>query len=404
MSSKYTRGTFQLMKSINRSAILNMVREKGPISRAEIAKQTSLTPPTVSNIVKELIESKFVIETTQGTSQGGRKPTLLEINADQFFMIGIDVGRYKMNFVVSNLFGDLKDTAVLQIKEHPTKEEIINTMKKGIRTLLEPERNDPKKFIGIGVGMHGIVDVEKGISLFAPSFQLYDIPIKSELEKEFEMLIKVENDARTMTLGESWFGNGNIEDNLVGVNVGHGIGAGIMINGRLFHGDSDIAGEIGHVTIDLSGPKCTCGNYGCLQTLAGGPAIADRAKKELKTGKASRILNLVDNDLEKVDGKVVYEAARSGDEFSIELLNQTGRYLGIGLINLIHTLNPERIIIGGGVSRAGDFLMDGIKETIHSRGLTKKAKETPIVLSKLGENASAFGSCVLILEEFFKRH
>ncbi|WP_408008077.1 ROK family transcriptional regulator [Pseudalkalibacillus sp. A8] len=404
MSSKYTRGTFQLMKSINRSSILNMIRVKGPISRAEIAKQTSLTPPTVSNIVKELIESKFVIETTQGTSQGGRKPTLLEINADQFYMIGIDVGRYKMNFVVSNLFGDLKDTAVLKIKEHPTKEEILDTMKKGIHTLLEPGRNDPKKFIGIGVGMHGIVDVEKGISLFAPSFQLYDIPIKTELEKEFEMLIKVENDARTMTLGESWFGNGNNEDNLVGVNVGHGIGAGIMINGRLFHGDSDIAGEIGHVTIDLSGPKCTCGNYGCLQTLSGGPAIAERAKKELKTGRSSRILDIVDNDLERVDGKVVYEAACAGDDFSIELLNQTGRYLGIGLINLIHTLNPERIIIGGGVSRAGDFLMDGIKETIHSRGLTKKAKETPIVLSKLGENASAFGSCVLILEEFFKRH
>ncbi|WP_261131530.1 ROK family transcriptional regulator [Bacillus sp. Marseille-Q3570] len=404
MQLKYTRGTFQLMKSINRSSILNMIREKGPISRAEIAKQTTLTPPTVSNIVKELIESKFVIETTQGTSQGGRKPTLLEINADQFYVIGIDVGRYKMNFVVSNLFGDMKDTTVLGIKEHPSKEDLLDTMKKGIHTLLEPERNDPKKFIGIGVGMHGIVDVEKGISLFAPSFQLYDIPIKSELEKEFELLIKVENDARTMTLGESWFGYGNNEDNIVGVNVGHGIGAGIMINGRLFHGESDIAGEIGHVTIDLSGPKCTCGNYGCLQTLAGGPAIANRAKKELKTGRYSRILDLVDNDLEKVDGKVVYEAASAGDEFSIELLNQTGRYLGIGLINLIHTLNPESIIIGGGVSRAGDFLMDGIKETIHSRGLTKKAKETPIILSKLGENASAFGSCVLILEEFFNKH
>ncbi|MGP4079125.1 ROK family transcriptional regulator [Pseudalkalibacillus sp. R45] len=404
MSSKYTRGTFKLMKSINRSIILNMIREKGPISRADIAKQTSLTPPTVSNIVKELIDNKFVIETTQGTSQGGRKPTLLEINADQFYVIGIDVGRYKMNFVVSNLFGNLKDTTVLRIKEHPSKEDLLDTMKKGIHTLLEPERNDPKKFIGIGIGMHGIVDVEKGISLFAPSFQLYDIPIKSELEKEFELLIKVENDARTMTLGESWFGYGNNEDNIVGVNVGHGIGAGIMINGRLFHGESDIAGEIGHVTIDLSGPKCTCGNYGCLQTLAGGPAIANRAKKELKTGKASRILDLVENDLEKVDGKIVYEAACAGDEFSIELLNQTGRYLGIGLINLIHTLNPESIIIGGGVSRAGDFLMDGIKETIHSRGLTKKAKETPIILSKLGENASAFGSCVLILEKFFNKH
>lgn len=401
--SKYRRGSFQLMKSINRSIILNMIREQGPISRAEIAKQSSLTPPTVGNIVKELIASNFVIETTQGASQGGRKPTLLEINADNFYIIGIDVGRFKMNFVVTNLFGELKDQTSFEIKEHPDEAEILSTMKEGIYHLLSPGKNDPEKFIGIGVGMHGIVDVTHGISLFAPSFQLYNIPIKEVLEEEFKMIVKVENDARTMTLGESWFGNGNDADNMVGVNVGHGIGAGVMINGRLFHGEDNIAGEIGHVTIDLSGPKCSCGNYGCLQTLANGPAIGERAKKELKTGKKSKILELVDHDLEKIDGEIVYLAALEGDDFSIELLSQTGRYLGIGLVNLIHTLNPKRIIIGGGVSKAGDFLMTGLEETIQSRGLTQKAKETSIVLSKLGENGSAIGACVLILEEFFVR-
>ncbi|UOR11348.1 ROK family transcriptional regulator [Halobacillus amylolyticus] len=404
MSSKYNRGSFQLMKSINRSIILNMIRKDGPISRAEIAKQTRLTPPTVSNIVKELITSQFVIETTQGASQGGRKPTLLAINAEHFYIIGIDVGRYKMKFIVTNLFGELKDSTVLQIKEYPTEEDLLATMKTGIYSLLQSDKNDTEKFLGIGVGMHGIVDIEKGISLFAPSFDLHNIPIKQELESEFRMIVKVENDARTMTLGESWFGNGKDTDNIVGINVGHGIGAGIMINGKLFHGENNIAGEIGHVTIDLSGPKCTCGNYGCLQTLAGGPAIAARAKKHLKTGKTSRILDFVENDIEKIDGETVYQAACDGDDFSVELLNQTGRFLGIGLVNLMHTLNPKRIIIGGGVANAKNFLMEGLKETIQSRGLTKEARETSIVLSSLGENASAYGACVLILEEFFSQH
>ena len=403
MTTKYTRGSFQLMKSMNRSIILNMIREEGPISRAEIAKQTRLTPPTVSNIVKELISTQFVIETTQGMSKGGRKPTLLEINADQFYTLGIDVGTFHMKFVVTNLFGDLKDVTSLPIGNYPGNEDILSIMKQGIQDLLYSGNNDPDKFLGIGVGMHGIVDPEEGISLFAPSFQLRNIPIKEELEKDFNMIVKVENDARTMTLGEYWFGNGNDADNMVGVNVGNGIGAGMMIKGRLFHGENSIAGEIGHVTIDLSGPKCTCGNYGCLQTLAAGPAIAERARKELKTGKPSIIHELVDGDFEKVDGQVVYQAACEGDEFSIDLLNQTGRYLGIGLTNLIHTINPKRIIVGGGVSNAGDFLMKGIEETIQSRGLTDKAKETSIVLSKLGEHASAIGACVLVLEEFFVR-
>ncbi|MGI8316679.1 ROK family transcriptional regulator [Halobacillus mangrovi] len=403
MTTKYTRGSFQLMKSMNRSIILNMIRKQGPISRADIAKQSRLTPPTVSNIVKELINTKFVIETTQGTSKGGRKPTLLEINVDYFYVLGIDVGTTSMKFVVTNLFGEVKDTTNLDIPPSPSNDDLLVTMKQGIHDLLANGNNDPDKYLGIGVGMHGIVDPVNGISLFAPTFQLHDIPIKEELEKEFNMIVNVENDARAMTLGEYWFGHGNDADNMVGVNVGNGIGAGLMVKGRLFHGENSLAGEIGHITIDLSGPKCPCGNYGCLQTLAAGPAIAERAIKELKSGKKSIIQDLVKGDFDKVDGRVVYEAACQNDEFSIQLLNQTGRYLGIGLTNLIHTINPKRIIIGGGVSKAGSFLMEGIEETIQTRGLTDKAKETSIVISKLGEHASAIGACVLILEEFFAK-
>ncbi|ARI76136.1 ROK family transcriptional regulator [Halobacillus mangrovi] len=403
MSTKYTRGSFQLMKSMNRSIILNMIRKQGPISRADIAKQSRLTPPTVSNIVKELINTKFVIETTQGTSKGGRKPTLLEINVDYFYVLGIDVGTTSMKFVVTNLFGEVKDTTNLDIPPTPSNNDLLATMKQGIHALLANGNSDPDKYLGIGVGMHGIVDPVNGISLFAPTFQLHNIPIKEELEKEFNMIVNVENDARAMTLGEYWFGHGNDADNMVGVNVGNGIGAGLMVKGRLFHGENSLAGEIGHITIDLSGPKCPCGNYGCLQTLAAGPAIAERAIKELKSGKKSIIQDLVEGDFDRVDGRVVYEAACQNDEFSIQLLNQTGRYLGIGLTNLIHTINPKRIIIGGGVSKAGTFLMEGIKETIQTRGLTDKAKETSIVISKLGEHASAIGACVLILEEFFAK-
>ncbi|SIS42289.1 ROK family transcriptional regulator [Salimicrobium flavidum] len=402
MSTKFTRGSFQLMKSMNRSIILNMVREEGPISRAAIAKKTSLTPPTVSNIVKELIETKFVIETTQGTSNGGRKPTFLEINADQFLTLGVDVGTVTMKFLVTNLRGDIKHQYALEIPSSPTNTDILDTMEEGIRYLLD-KAETPGKFLGIGIGMHGIVDPEQGLSLFAPAFHLRNIPIKETLEKKFKLMVKVENDARAMTLGEYWFGHGNDIDNIVGINVGNGIGAGVMVKGNMFHGFHNLAGEIGHMTVDLSGPKCTCGNYGCLQALSAGPAIAERAKKELKTGRNSKLYDLVEGDLERIDGAIIYEAALENDDLSIELLRQTGRYLGIGLTNLIHTINPERMIIGGGVSKSGSFLLEGLEETIRTRALTEDSKNTSIVLSKLGEHASAIGACVLVLEEFFAR-
>ncbi|KGX93967.1 ROK family transcriptional regulator [Pontibacillus halophilus JSM 076056 = DSM 19796] len=396
-------GSFQLMKSMNRSIILNLIREKGPISRAEIAKITKLTPPTVSNIVKELLRSEFVIETSQGTSKGGRKPTLLDINSNHFFIIGIDVGHVYVKFVTSNLAGDVLEQVRLKLDSHPNKQTMINVLKRGVHKLLEQSQLHVDRCLGIGVGMHGIVDNENGISLFTPAFNLRDIPVASVLEDEFQLMVKVENDVRAMTLGEAWFGNGDKQENFVGVNVGYGIGAGIMYEGQLFHGEANIAGEIGHMTIDLNGPKCDCGNYGCLQAIAAGPAIAERAVKELKFGASSLLTDMCGGDLDKVTGSMVHKAAVQGDEFSTRILHDTGRYLGIGLTNLIHTVNPTRIIIGGGVAQAGEFILSGVQEMIASKGLTQQAKETPVLSARLKENSTVMGAVVLILQEFFVR-
>jgi N-acetylglucosamine repressor len=394
-------GSFQLMKSLNRSLILNIIREKGPISRAEIAKITKLTPPTVSNLVKELLESKLVIESDLGESQGGRKPTMLVINAKEFYIIGIDVGIETLKGVIADLNANIVTKKAVPISRPITNEGFIDLMKTCIRQLLDEGNIEYDKYLGIGIGMHGVVDVNTGTSLFAPNLQLRHIPLKVELEKEFNMLVKVENDARAMALGESWFGNGNGADDIVCVNVGSGIGAGVIINGKLFHGEHFISGEVGHMTIDIDGPKCSCGNYGCLQTFASGPAIAERAKREILLGKESLIAEMVNGDLDLIDGKIVYDAALKGDALSIEILSEAGRYLGIGLTNIIHMLNPKKIIIGGGVANANGFVLESVKETIQKRCLTQSAKQTEILLSKLGADATAIGAVTLILQELF---
>ncbi|HEX7066383.1 MAG TPA: ROK family transcriptional regulator [Bacillales bacterium] len=396
-----TVGSFQLMKSLNRSLVLNTIRKEGPISRADVAKMTKLTPPTVSNIVKELLDSGIIIEKNQGVSRGGRKPTMLVINAGNFYVIGLDVGPKDIKVIITDLNANIVDEFQKDIPKKISNKGLLALIKESIHRLLETSRVDPHKMLGVGVGMHGMVDVEKGVSLFAPNLQLRDIPIKKSLEEEFKMIVKVENDARAMALGEVWFGNGSGAESAVCVNVGRGIGAGIIINGKLFHGEHFIGGEIGHMTIDIDGPKCSCGNYGCLQALAAGPVIADRAARELAMGRESLLTELVEGDLESITGEWVHKAAEKGDQLSKEILSEAGRYLGIGLTNLIHTVNPDRIVIGGGVAKSGDYILKSVKATIAQRALTNEAKRTSIHLSKLGEQATAIGAVSLLLVELF---
>lgn len=258
------------------------------------------------------------------------------------------------------------------------------------------------KVVGIGVAMHGVVDVATGTSLFAPNLHLRNIPIKEELEKEFGFLVKVENDARAMALGEAWFGSGENVTSMVAVNVGRGIGSGIIINGELYHGEYDIAGELGHMAIDVHGRRCACGSNGCLQTVASGPAVAERTVESLKEHPNSYIWKLIEEDLERVSGEVVFAAAEAGDQLAIDILRQTGEYLGIGLTNLIHIINPTKVVIGGGVSESGKYVLEPLRLIIQERGLTQQAKQTKVVLTEFGSRATMLGAVALLLVELFQ--
>ncbi|MCK2002941.1 ROK family transcriptional regulator [[Brevibacterium] frigoritolerans] len=401
MGKNLLRGSFKLMKSINRSLILNIIREKGPISRADIAKLTKLTPPTVSSFVKELLEAEIVIERNLGESSGGRKPTLLTLSEDMFHVIGMDVGSQNIKTILTGITGKVIKKSIVPLPAQTTNEALLSLMIDSVSGILDHTKIDEEKIVGIGVSMHGIVDVEQGSSVFAPNLNLQDIPIKKVLEERFNMMVKVENDGRAMSLGELWFGNGAGIDSFVCINVGRGIGAGIIINGKLYHGSHFISGEIGHMIIDIDGPQCTCGNYGCLQTFASGPSIVEWVKKEMRLGHSSLLTTMTKGDLEKVTGELIYSSALEGDTLCKTALQQAGRYLGVGITNVIHTVNPRRIIIGGGVSNAGDLIMDNIIQTVNQRALTNPAKQTEIILSKFGDDATAMGAVALILAELF---
>ncbi|OZU88302.1 sugar kinase [Virgibacillus indicus] len=383
------RGTFELMKSVNKSIILNKIRTSAPISRAQIAKETKLTPPTVSSIVKELIEQEIVRESSLGESKGGRKPTMLLINSDAFYVIGVDAGPENVACVLADLSGKIYERNSSRLELPITNEQFIEILKGNIHKLLQSLTTIKDKIIGIGVAMHGVVDVEEGTSLIAPNLNLRNIPIKAELEQEFNLVVNVENDARAMALGESWFGGHGEVDSMVAVNIGRGVGSGVVVNGKLYHGAQDIAGEFGHMTVDINGPECSCGNRGCLQAFVSGSAIVKKAKTNIQSAPDS------------LTGEEIYKSAHAGDGAYIEILEYTGQIIGIGLTNLIHLINPEKIVLGGGVMKSEKFILPFIKQTIDQMALTPEAKLTEVTVTSLGDDATLLGAVSLLLVELF---
>ncbi|KAA0965584.1 ROK family transcriptional regulator [Sporosarcina sp. ANT_H38] len=381
------QGTFQWMKSVNKSIILNKIRTGAPISRAQIAKETKLTPPTVSSNVKELIDQGIVKESKLGESQGGRKPTMLLINNEEFYVIGVDAGPEMIECILTDLSGEILKRTSSKLTTPLTNTQFLIILKDCIRNCITDISTTGKKIIGIGVAMHGVVDIETGTSLFAPILSLTNIPIKEELEKEFELEVKVENDARAMALGESWFGDHGDLTSMLVVNMGRGVGAGLVIDGKLYHGAQDIAGEVGHMTIDLHGEICECGNRGCLQTFTTGPAIARRAMKGMS--------------VEQITAEKVYELAMNGNDEFVTILKETGRVIGIGLTNLIHIINPQKIVLGGGVTKAKELIFPVVLKTIEECALTPRAKQTEVTITKLGDDATLIGAVSLLLVDVF---
>lgn len=389
------------MKSLNRSLVLNTIRIHESISRSEIAKKTKLTPPTVTNIVNELLKESLVVEKEPGVSSGGRKPILLTINSGSRCVIGIDVGVKKIRCALSDLNGRLIIKKLETIPTQLTKALFLTCLKNILTDFLQEIGAMREKVIGIGIAMHGIVDSEAGISLFAPSLMLENIPVKAELEAAFGLPVRIENDAKALAIGEKWFGNGKEVNDLITINIGEGIGAGVILNNRLYHGQDSLAGEIGHTIIDLDGPRCSCGNFGCFQTLASGQALRERALKEISLGQKTMLLEKAAGDLETIDGQMIYDCALAGDALSIQVLHQTARYIGVGIVNMIHFLNPSLVIIGGGVSKAKEFILEPIREVVERKALTQKAKQSDVIISALGEEGSLIGAVTLVLAELF---
>lgn len=252
--------------------------------------------------------------------------------------------------------------------------------------------------IGMGVGSPGPLDRASGIVLDSPNLQWRDVPLRALLRERIDGPVALDNDANCATYGEWWQGAGRGTRSLFGLIVGTGIGGGWISDGVLQHGASDGAGEIGHTTVALDGRRCACGNYGCIEAYASGPNIAARARQGLEAGSRSLLVDLVEGDLDLITAATVFEAAIADDPFADRVVNETARILGVGVANIINLLNPEAVVLMGGVTRAGDHLLEPLRAEVRARAFRSSAEVCRIVLGELRETVGVVGAAGLFLQ------
>src|SRR5437868_3627655 len=259
-------------------------------------------------------------------------------------------------------------------------------------TIAQTDAHRPD-FIGVGVGAPGPLDRERGVVIVAPNLGWRDFPLLDRITERLDLPATLDNDANCATVGEWWQGAAKGGRNVVGMTIGTGIGGGLIMDGKLFHGISDVAGEIGHTTIDLNGRHCKCGNYGCLEAYASGPAIATRAREVLvREETASLLPSMVDGKLDQLTAETVYKAAQRGDAVANEIVRDTARYLGVGIANLLNILNADVVVVAGGVTQAGDALFVPLQAEVRRRAFRPAVEAARIVPGELPGTAGVIGA------------
>jgi len=371
--------------------ILNLLWKHQEISRAELARLTSLSRSTVSAIVSDLLSKGLAKEARAGVSSGGRRPIILEFQDQSSFIVGIELGATHLSCVLTDLRcnGRASWSAPAPVRDEP--EVALKMMTMAVRSVLEAGAVQPFQVLGVGVAVPSPVDEERPgelLPLIVPKWEGYDIA--THLEESFERPVFIDNDANLGALAELWWGAGSSAKDLAYIKVATGVGAGLIINGRIFRGSGGIAGEIGHTSIDPNGPQCICGLKGCLATFIGTPALLERAKDKLRASGSNRLPPTSIDEL--------VSAALDGDLMSVELIHYAGDRLGVGIANLLNLLNPEMVVLGGGIARAGDLLLDGVRTTIGGLSLPESICTTEIRTTGLNEWGIAVGAATLVLQ------
>lgn len=386
------KATQQQTKTYNSRLVLKTIYDQGRVSRADVARITNLTRTTVSDLVTDLRERGLVEEVGMGQSIGGRAPILLSVIDDARHLVSIDLANDELRGAIVNLRNEVITTVSFPIEDRGGGEALALVYKLIDNLLYTTD----KPILGIGIGTPGLVDTARGVVVRAVNLDWRDLPLGTLLQQRYGLPVYVANDSQLAALAQFMFGGEPYGGSMVVVKVGHGVGAGIVLNSLLFQGDGFGAGEIGHIAVVEGGHQCRCGNFGCLETLVSIPAICRRARELGEKNPASLLHTLaVPGQDPTID--TVFHAFQAGDEDARKLILDTGRYLGMAVANLVGTLNVHRVVIMGEIASFRSSVLEVIRQEMLRRSLPTLAQETRIELVDLSPDAVILGASALLL-------
>ncbi|WP_110953686.1 ROK family transcriptional regulator [Anaerosinus massiliensis] len=397
-------GNSKTIKRMNQMAILNVIKDNELISRQQIAEHTGLTAAAVTGIVRDLIAIGFVKEVGLGESQGGRRPVHLKFNGKAGYVLGVEVTSDEITLAVAdfeNIPREIKSFSI-DMKDPDT---AIAALKKQLGAVFASKENQKKNFLSIAIAFPAIVQSDTGVVKRAVNLgeKWNGYPLKHSLEEAFHIPVFIDTNSKVAALGEKWFGGGVHCKNLIYVNLGEGISAGILMNDVIVQGAQGYAGQIGHTVLMPDGPLCNCGNRGCLEAICGIPALLRRVETEISTISESDILKRkfiqADKNLKIND---ILEAADLEDSYARNLLRETAQHVAVVTASMINICNPDKVFLGGKLAIKSPFFIKELRSFLNSHVFPEIGQTTQVMISNLGANSGVIGACALALTNLLR--
>ena len=378
--------------------LLNILHSNGYFSAPDLSKLLKISLPTCIALLNDLISSEYVRNIGVGESSGGRKPNLYGLADDAFYVISCDFARYYASMTICDCCNKFV-TPIIHIDTHIDDPELVEKLFRSAQKLMTDYNIPNEKVYGLGVDMPGLIDSKIGINYTIKNEKFRKVG--HDLNKKFKKLVYVDNDARMHAHGEFHFGAAKDFNNAIIIHWSWGLGLGIFINGQLYSGNNGFAGELSHIPMVENGDLCICGKRGCLETIASSNTIMKRVRQGFEDREISSLINNFKDSPEKVTPDDVILSARSGDEFCISILNEIGTAMGKGLSYIIQLLNPGIIVISGPLSKANQFVLYPIQQSLNRLCLEQISGNTKIVISDLGDQSALLGTSEMVFQKVF---
>lgn len=395
-----------LLSKHNKSCILHTIWENKGISRLEISKKTKLSTATVSRLVDTLIKTDRLLEERETIRVSkGRPRKSLYFGNNERFIIGIDLGTTYIRGMLTNMNAEPIKEIELVTESLKGPEYILNKVVDVIDRLSNTTLINRDQIIGVGIAVAGIINLKDGVVTYSPAFQWRNVKLHEFVQSRIKLPLFIDNVTRVMALGELTFGRGNEFNNMICINVGYGIGAGIIIDKKIFYGSNGIAGEFGHIPVEGDRlVSCPCGKNTCLTAYSSGEAIAKRTRIKMQKKQSKILMKLCDNLPENLTTKMIVEAAQQKDQISVEIFQESVHTLGLAIAGLINIFDPEAVFIGGGVTKSGDIFWNPLKKTISEGVFDPLSTKCQILPVSFLEREALYGAVGLVINEILNMY